>query len=329
MPKLEAKQVQKELEKGLIWPVYWFYGNEGMKSRELLRRIRKSVIGEGVQGFAEEILEGGSVSAAEVCDSAHSLTLGGGVRLVVIRDAHLIKESESFATLLGPPAERDQLPCVCVFLAKDLDGRKKFSKLLLEKAAVVSCEAVPEAEREAWIRYLARRKGIELQASDVLHLSVLDPWGLDIVDQELEKYSLALLGADGADQASDVFLTAWQGEKGGEAFLDAFFARDLARAMKTVGTFADSLEESLPLLGLLAWNVRHLALSLVDQEKGTHSLKLGSFLSERFGRWSRHWTLREVECLQSELSLLDFGIKQTFRIPVGLWSVLVMKFCLV
>ena len=37
MPKLEAKQVQKELDEGWLWPVYWIYGPEGMKARELLK----------------------------------------------------------------------------------------------------------------------------------------------------------------------------------------------------------------------------------------------------------------------------------------------------
>ena len=37
MPKLEPKTVQRELDQGQLWPVYWLYGGEAMKARELLK----------------------------------------------------------------------------------------------------------------------------------------------------------------------------------------------------------------------------------------------------------------------------------------------------
>ena len=61
MPKLEPKVIQKELEQGVLWPVYWLYGQERMKSRELFKRIRGYEVDEAnavrvhssnVRGFA-------------------------------------------------------------------------------------------------------------------------------------------------------------------------------------------------------------------------------------------------------------------------------------
>ncbi len=320
MPKLEPKIIQKELEQGWLWPVYWLYGTERMKSRELLKRIRKAVLGSetassaGLAGFGEESLDGNEVDAATVLDAAQSLSLGGGCRLIVVREAHALKESEILATLCSPKAKKGELTSVCVFLSKDLDGRKKFSKILTEKAAVVPCEEVPEAEREAWIAYLAKRRGIELPPSFVAQMSSLDPWGLDIIDQELEKFSLA--------QTGDVILLGGSGAGGGERFLNAFFARDLKRSLQAIEDFADRPDESLPLLGLLGWNVRHLALVLSRAQP-----KLNPFIAERLQAWSRHWELSEVIRLQSFLEELDFSLKQTPLLPIGLWGELVVTFC--
>ena len=60
MPKMELKTVQTELEKGQIWPLYWLYGPERMKSRELLKRIRIVLFGnEAVApGWSEETFDG-------------------------------------------------------------------------------------------------------------------------------------------------------------------------------------------------------------------------------------------------------------------------------
>lgn len=323
MPKLEPKDIQKELEKGVIWPVYWLYGQERMKVSELLKRIRKTVLGDAVDAgafsFGEEVLDGTEVPASAVVDSAQSLSLGGGIRFVVVREAHALKESEQLSVLLGPSLPKNQIQSVCVFLSKDLDGRKKFSKLLIEKAAVVPCEEVPEEDREAWIGYLAKRRGLELPAELVVQLRSLDPWTLDIVDQELAKFSIS--------QDPAVVLGSLGEQTGSDEFLEAFLGRRLTESLKAVESFAESPEISLPLLGLLSWNVRYLALVIADREKGTRTVKLSPFLAERFSRWGRKWSQAEVVKLQNRLAELDFGIKQTARLPLGLWSSLVMEFC--
>lgn len=130
MPKLDAKAVQKELEQGLAAPVYWLYGPEKMKSRELLKKIRSAVLGNGQKvsflGGSEEVFEGDQVRAIEIVEAAKSLSFGGGTRLLVIREAHALKEMESLAELLGPSQPLSELPSICVFLAKDLDGQKSF-----------------------------------------------------------------------------------------------------------------------------------------------------------------------------------------------------------
>lgn len=335
MPKLEPKIIQRELEQGLLWPVYWLYGAERMKSRELLKRIRRTVLGDepsgggALLGFAEENLDGSEVTGPQVVEAAQSPSLGGGTRFIVVRDAHALKESEQLATLLQPRAKKDALASVCVFLSKDLDGRKKFSKLLLEKAAVVPCEDVPETEREAWIGYLAKRRNLELPAAMIAQLMSLDPWSLDIIDQELEKWSLAR-DTSGVEQAGEVILTGSAIEGGTDAFLEAFFTKDLKQALAIAETFADQPDESLPLLGLLGWNVRQLAVICADREAGirpgTHGTKLNPYAAEKLQRWSRGWRLSEVLALQSELAALDFSFKQTPLLPLGLWSSLVMGF---
>lgn len=323
MPKLEPKQVQKELESGYLWPVYWIYGHERMKARELLKRIRAAALGveSGTTDvFGAQTLDGGEVSAATIVDEAQSLSLGGGLRFVVVRDAHAIKEAETLSRLLGERGKKGDLASVCVFLSKDLDGRKKFSKLLLEKAAVVPCEEVAEADREAWIQYLAKRKGVALTPDHVVGLRSLDPWTLDIIEQELEKYSLAMLEGAGA---SDVFLEGSGRTGGAEEFLEAFFSRNLKAALVLVGPIAQSPEESLPLLGLLGWNVRHLAL-VIENPRG---VKMSPYLLEKFRRWTPSWTLDEILALQEALAELDFSVKQTRLLPLGLWAGLVERFC--
>ncbi|MGE0615161.1 MAG: DNA polymerase III subunit delta [Bacteriovoracia bacterium] len=338
MPKLEPKVIQKELESGQFWPVYWLYGPERMKSGELLKRIRKSVYPDetdGRQSLSVDLIDGAETDGGSIVDSANTLTLGGSTRLIIVRDAQAIDEPEALGSLLGPRAPLDQLPSICVFLANNLDMRTKFSKVLLEKAAVVSCEEVADADREAWVQYLMKRRNLQLAPAVagelVARLRALDPWSLELIDQELEKASLWLMNEAGDGDAEQVGAALQQNLKAesgdAEHFLAYFFSRQYEGAMKAIQNFANQPEESLPLLGLLAWNVRQLALLVEDRRRGTRNAKLNPYVADRFNAWVRHWPIEDVLELQTRLADLDFSFKQTPRLPLGLWGDLVVRFC--
>lgn len=331
MPKLEPKAIQKELESGKVRPVYWLYGGESMKSRELLKRVRSAVFGdsgEAVPAFAsafrETILDASECETSEVLDAAQSLSLGGGGKLVIVKQAHSLKGPEPLLELCGSEFVRvDEGASVVVFLSKDLDQRKKFTKGLLEKAACVPCEEIAESDREAWVGYLAKRKGLILNANEVASLRAMDPWSLDGIDRELEKMESATSPAD----REAVLLGGVEGAGASENFVEAFFHRDRLRALPEVRHFADSPEAALPLLGLLSWNAKMLIGLLKDRESGSRETKLGSFLQERFNRYLREWSLAEAISLQSALARLDYSAKQTPRDPLGTWTLLVLEFC--
>ena len=325
MPKFEPKHVQKDLESRKLWPVYWIYGDEPMKARELLKRIRRALFEtEVVNPFSETQLEGQEVSTSQILDASQSISMLGGARLTVVKNAHLVREVDTLDVLLKPQSSSETVASVTVFFSKDLDQRKKFSKKLIEKAAVVACEAIHESDREAWVQYLAKKLQVELQVNELSFLSSLDPWSLDIIERELEKLRDSPLNES---RASIIAGSVSHGNA--EDFIESFFNKKLNQAMSHVQSFADYPEEALPLLGLMTWNTRMLALFLKNQEttKNTKELKLGSFLQEKFNRYSKIWNLSQILELQKNLAELDFSIKQTSRPSLGLWSQLVIRHC--
>ncbi len=328
MPKFEPKQIQKEIEGGKLRPVYWIYGTEAMKSRELLKRIRAKVLGEaadsGTSVFGESILDGQECEVSDVLDAAQSLSLGGGAKFVLVKQAHFIKNPDSLSDLFSTeflPA--DSGAAVTVFLSKDLDQRKKFSKALMDKAACVSCEETPEHDREAWIQYLAKRKNIALTVTEAGLLSAMDPWSLDGIERELEKMESTISASD----REAVLLGGMDGKGATESFVEGFLMRDRKRALPEIRHFAGFPENALPLMGLLAWNVKMLVGTLKDREAGSRETKIGSFLQDRFSRYVRLWTLPEVVALSRSLAEIDFSTKQTPRDPLGFWTDLVLRYC--
>lgn len=324
MPKLEPKHIQKELEAGKLRPVYWFYGTEAMKSRELLKRIRTRVLGEnaGTSVFGETVLDAQDCDVSEVVDAAQSLSLMGGTKFVVVKQAHLLKDPEPLMDLctsefMAPGAS------VTVFLSKDLDQRKKFSKFLMDKAACVACEETREEDREAWTQYLAKQKAMTLTPAEATLLSAMDPWSLDGVERELEKMESAVSPED----REAVLLGGAEGKGASEIFVEAILLRDRVRALPEVRHFAGFPEHALPLMGLLAWNVKMLVGVLKDRDAGTRDTKIPPFLQDRIARYQREWTLPEAIALSHALCEIDFATKQTPRDPLGFWTDLVLRYC--
>lgn len=348
MPKLEAKVIQKELEQGVLRAAYWFYGPETLKWRELLRRIREQVAKKGgtATDFAIQTLSCEDISGAEISDLVLTPSLLGGLSLFIVRDAHLLKEKDFealrpvFEGAVSSPVRVDgsnDFISVCVFISKDLDARKKTTKLILEKLPVVACEEVREYEREGWIDFLAKRRSMSLQPQERVALRSLDPWSLEQIEQELERLSIERLSLENDLENNGVFSVSAPGEtvakfsadESTKEFVDAFFLRDKQRALACVKKFAPLADEALPLLGLLSWNVRQLVVAISGSEISSAAAAKkssgNSFLQERISRWARVWNLSEALRLQSDLTQLDWSLKQTPRLPLGAWTQLVLQ----
>lgn len=322
MPKIEPKLIQKELETGKVRPVYFIFGPERMKSRELVKRLIKTILkDQKPNDFNFEKWDGSEVGVEAILDSAQSFSMMGGTKLLLIRNADEIKNLEALCDYLkglesNDPKEFDHYSSVMVFLSKNFDARKKTSKVIQELAAVIPCEEVLEQDREPWIDYLAKRRGVTLASDERLTLRGLDPWSLDIVDSELAK--LELVGDDCLLRSQS--LLAGVSSHARDEFIDALFCRDQKRALGLMHLFSEEMEVQLPFLGLLSWNLRHLKLLILEQEtKARSSEKRNPYLMKNLERWRKHWNLNSIQQLEHSLFEVDFSLKNTRLLGKGLW----------
>lgn len=328
MPKIEPKFIQKELEAGKVRPVYWIFGPERMKAREILRRIQRAVHqDEKPNDFNFEKLDGSEASIDAILDSAQSFSMMGGAKLIVVRNAEDLKVLEPLVDYLKQLPDREpvavsELSSVLVFVSKGFDGRKKTSKAIQENATTVPCEEVLEQEREPWIDYLSKRRGIVLSPEERLVLRGLDPWSLDIVDQELGKIELV---ASEENLRSQVLMSGVDA-RAREDFIDALFCRDRTRALKWMHLFSEDMDVQLPILGLISWNLRQLKIQMLEQETQTRSSeKRNPYLQPKLDRWKKHWNRDSLHHFEHGLFGIDFSLKNTRLTGQGLWASLIIQ----
>lgn len=326
MPKQTTQQFASDLQKGLAWPVYWIVGSETLRMREARKRIEAELTRSWGTELVIERFDGSEpgVSAAAILESAQSLSLLGRAKLLIVRDAHALKEAEILRELWsgGAPAARpiSELPVVLVALSKDLDQRKKWSKELVEKAAVIECSEIKENEREAWVRVLIEKRGLpkEFFASRagalwISQLAGQEPWSLDLVDQELAKWEIS--GTDAVMQAE------WSSARASHRFLDAYFARDQKTALSVLPYFVHQADEVFPLIGLLTWNLRQL----LQWAASDSAPKLNPWVAERMRQWKNKWSREDLVAAVSGLLEVDTALKQKPLETLGVWSGFVQK----
>lgn len=320
MPLLDSKRLARDLDEGWIYPVYWVYGPERYIALEALALIRNALEKSDAQPWRVESF-GSDISPAEIIECFQSMSLFGGKKLIVVRDASEIKGLDSvrddgtttIEEILGDRARIQESESVVVFLSKDLDGRKKFSKIIKDRAGVLECPDVREEERDAWIQFLAKRRKVVLTSTLAGALRVLDPWSLDGVDQELEKVAVFQLEGGASDELP---LTESVANGSMDRFIDAFFSRDKRACLEYVSEVAERPDETFPLLGLLSWNVRQL-IARPD--------RVNPYLAQKFARWVPRWKPEELRALHSGLAEIDHASKQRPLHAVGLWTELVNR----
>jgi len=321
MPKFTPKAIQDQLAGKQIWPFYWLYGTEKLKATELIRRIQNSLadaLQVPIENYSLDHLDGEEITSNELLDQIQSASLLQRSRLIVVRNAHAIKQLDNIAPLLRGPVSVSECDTVVVFVSRDLDQRKKISKQLTEKAAVISCEEVPDRDRDAWIEYLAQRKNIKLSPNISLILRSLEPWSLDLIERELEKFELG--SHSDSELAASVLTGQGSGDSSTQKFVDSFFTKDLRASLESAEQIADRPNDAIPLIGLLAWNVRQM-LQLIG---GSRS-QLSPYLARKLDGWIQNWSLSELQELTHRLSDLDYSLKQTPRPPRALWTQLCVE----
>ncbi len=303
MPILEAKQIQAELKRQKVWPVYCFYGPEAMKRRELMKRIHQQLNPNSMNRYR---FEASDVTPESIVDQVNSLSLIAGCQWIEVHGAEQWKEASALETLMGPAQSADHLDSILILVAKDLDKRKRFSKILLERAAVVPCEAIADHEKEAWIQYLASRRNQTLPASQVLDLASRDPWSLEIIDQELEKLSLFDHKGSIADLSESFDPQEW---------IHWFLTKKKQACLSTLNAFVRDPEAALPFLGLLSWNLKQLLLMQSDPKA-----KISRFAKKKLEGSLRDWPVTRLQATQRCLLELDRSLKQDRIDPLGAWS---------
>jgi len=260
MTTLSRAELDRSINAGRLQPLYLLVGCETYLRDSAARNLTDSALsGTLLREFNESSFSLLTDSALAAIAAAEQLPMMSERRVVRIRDFAKLRESDEdiIVRYLGRPVDST----IMVFVAADLDKRKKLTKALLANCAVVEFPAVKDAEAKAWARM--RLKELKTTADERVLSEVVRLVGtnLQTLSSELDKLASAALETrqitmDLVDQLIDRSRELSNFDLG-----DQLVAGDRHRALETLHRLLDDDVQPVMLLGLIAGNYHRLALA--------------------------------------------------------------------
>lgn len=265
MAAVTPNQALADLQKGKAWPVYCLYGDEPYKIREFIDKLTEGLFGSagGETAFCLDKLDGSTTKGADVLDAVQSVGLfaGRARRLVIVRQAHLLKETEELARTLmnGPKGASPWGENVLVLVCDSLDGRRKFHQWLKKAGYALEFRPARDAELMQWVSFLARKLGVEVDAEAARVLAVLSEGSLHRLAQEIEKAWLYAGAVKGTRIATEHVAATAGGGVSHEMveLVDAILEGKRMRALLLCERLITGAEDALGLVGFLTWAMKN------------------------------------------------------------------------
>jgi len=296
---MDPEQAIKEIEKGVIRPLYVLYGEEYYYTHAIMSALRLRVAGESDAGMCLSEYDGAKVTAAQVLDDLRTLTFFGGTRLVIVEnaDAFLRDNKEVLGKYGKSPTKVGCLALVC---EKKPDARFVFAKAVEKSGAMVSCTAPKAGRLVPWVRKRARELGSTISGSAAQLLIEIVGADLAQLDSHLRTL-VTYVGDKGEITDRDVARTVeeektvpiWDlmdgvAAKNGKMALEA-----LDRLLPRAGMEAARLSQiGTALLNLL--RVKKMVERFGDEAKVAQALNMHPFVVKKNIRYARKFSRQEL-----------------------------------
>ncbi len=260
MSTLSREELKRALKAGHVEPLYLLYGAEDYLRDAAARAISEATLHDApLRDFNESNFNLANADVQQAIAAAEQLPMMAERRVVRVNNFARLREADEGALLryLSRPAPSS----VVIFLADELDKRRKLSKTLLGTCASVEFPVLADGELAAWAK--SRMKDLKAETDERTLRQIIALVGTSVrrLSNELEKLATAALPSSYITMELVESLVGRSRELSNFELTDHLVARDRRRALETLRRLLDDGAEPVMLIGLLASNYHRLALA--------------------------------------------------------------------
>lgn len=268
--KIGYIDLRKKLSKGEISPVYIFTGNQTYLMNQAVSDLKKITVGTSVD-FNFSLFYGDSTSAKEIIDSAKTYPMLSRMRLVVVKDAQKLPQSElkSLESYFFSPS-----PSTCLVLifspadSAQSTARAREKPGLESEKGVVFVDFVLDAKDVfQTIRQEARKLGCDITKEAAQNLISLAGENMQDIYAELQKLALFVCERKTIEVEDIEKLTQKSQFQDVFGLINAIGIKDKKKALKALLELELTDEEPLVILNKINWRFRLIwrAKELIDK----------------------------------------------------------------
>jgi DNA polymerase III subunit delta len=260
MSSATREELKRQLKASPVAPLYLLHGPEDYLRERAARAIADAALKDApLREFNEASFSLSSADVQQAIASAEQLPMMGPRRVVRVSDFARLREADEEALLryLDRPAESSTV----IFIADELDKRRRLSKSLLQACVSVEFAGLKDAEAAAWAKSRLRELKAETDERTLRQLIGLAGTGVRRLEAELGKLATAALPGGYISLEMVESLVGRSREMSNFELTDHLIARRRSRAVETLRRLLDDGAEPVMLIGLLASSYHRLALA--------------------------------------------------------------------
>lgn len=293
-------RLDRELEKGMPAPLYFFYGKENLLLEQVMADATARVIAAPQMDFNYDIFYPPGPSQ-EIMDTASTLPFMARRRIVIIRDFHQFLAADIDAMI---PYFQNPNDATCMLIFSSEEPKLKNINWHVFQIKI------KENEIPLWLEQVAAKKGVNISENAIDYL--IDTVGADLglLNMEIEKLSLAGLKKIGIKEIIPYIGTTR--EYVPFNLIDALIAGRKTEVFKILRKITDRSSSDAPaVIGALNWYYKQF-FDLWGN-KGEKPPKMKEYTFRTFSRYVKNFSLGKFNLIFQYLHEADVEIKSLSR----------------
>ena len=310
MPQIESQQLFSSIEKSLkeekFATLYCLFGEEPYLVGQAFTYLKTCALQGCSIDFNFTSFYSADADMSRVRDEVETLPMMSPRRVVVLKEIQDVTDKEWL--LLEPVLANPVDSTVFILMGSKVDKRKKFYKLLVDKAVMTEFKKPYENQIPGWIRHIAKNFKLEIsdEAVQLLHRLV----GNHLLEIEAEIKKLV----DYMDQRTEVTLedvaqcVSKRREESVFALTERIAHGDRVRSIYQLVNLLENGQSEIGIVSLVARHMRILLLIKQGVDLGLSGQKLSSFAQVphyfilEYLAQSKFWTRAKLESVLLLLS---------------------------
>jgi DNA polymerase-3 subunit delta len=324
-------QLKQSISQGKLAPVYLLYGEESYLIDDMLKRIERQVLGEGVRDFGYQLFYGEEAQAADIINAALTVPMlaakkGGVVKNLQNMNAAQLKKLSAYA---AQPAST----AVLILTGDKLDGKKAWLKSMESLCTAVRFYPLYDRDALSWIKLHVQEAGYRIDPDAAHSILELSGSNLATLVNQLEKL-FAYTASEKRISLDDVESVAGRVKQHNIfELVDAIGNKRLERALYILAEIMAHGESPAYVMALISrqlrliWKAKDSLAQGDSWDKISRKLKIQRFFLKSFRSQVERFSLKELDAAFHHLLATDMRLKSGTQLPRLTLEALLLNLC--